>query len=186
MGFHHVALATRDTGATHDFYTRVMGFELVKVVTAPTPGDHGGWSKHFFYRTAPIAGGGPDVGMIAFWEIHDDQIGSDYPVDLNAAAGLPWWVNHIAFDAPTHEDLDRHRARWQDCGFHVLEVNHEFCISIYIRDPSGNMVEFCHSVREFTAAEIAHAQELLADANPALEKDFSAKVWDPSPVSVSA
>ncbi|MCX6542506.1 MAG: VOC family protein, partial [Actinobacteria bacterium] len=52
MGFHHVALATRDTAATHDFYTNVMGFSLVKVVASPTPGEHGGWSKHFFYSTA--------------------------------------------------------------------------------------------------------------------------------------
>jgi catechol 2,3-dioxygenase-like lactoylglutathione lyase family enzyme len=175
MGFHHVALATRDTTATHDFYTRVMGFDLVKVVTAPTPGEHGGWSKHFFYST----GSGGDHGMIAFWEIHDEMIGDSFPVDLNGAAGLPWWVNHIAFDAPTRDDLDRHRARWQAAGYRVLEVDHEFCVSIYIRDPSGNMVEFCHSVREFAPAEIEHAHELLHDPAPALEKDFSARVWEP-------
>ncbi|MGE0508510.1 MAG: VOC family protein [Acidimicrobiia bacterium] len=175
MGFHHVALATRDTAATHDFYTRVMGFELVKVVTAPTPGEHGGWSKHFFYAT----GSSGDNGMIAFWEIHDEQIGDQFPVDINAAAGLPWWVNHIAFDAPSQEELDRHRQRWQECGFRVLEIDHEFCVSIYIRDPSGNMVEFCHSVRDFTEVERTHAHDLLRDAHPALEKDFSAKVWEP-------
>ena len=58
MGFHHVALATRDAAATHRFYTEVMGFELVKVVAGPTPnagatqnaGD--GFSKHFFYATS--------------------------------------------------------------------------------------------------------------------------------------
>ena len=55
--FHHVALATNDTEATHRFYTEVMGFELVKVVASETPnasqtpnGD--GFSKHFFYSTA--------------------------------------------------------------------------------------------------------------------------------------
>ena len=37
MAFHHVALATRDTAATHRFYTEVMGFELVKVVVGPQP-----------------------------------------------------------------------------------------------------------------------------------------------------
>ena len=36
MGFHHVALATRDLAATHAFYTEAMGFELVKAVVAPT------------------------------------------------------------------------------------------------------------------------------------------------------
>ena len=28
MGFHHVALATRDAKANHDFYTQAMGFRL--------------------------------------------------------------------------------------------------------------------------------------------------------------
>ena len=63
MGFHHVAFASKDTQATHRFYTESMGFELVKTVTGKTPA--GGWAKHFFYDT----GGN---GLIAFWEIHDD------------------------------------------------------------------------------------------------------------------
>ncbi len=179
MGFHHVALATRDPAANYDFYTRVMGFELVKVVTAPTPGDHGGWSKHFFYSTGRSPSG--EQGMMAFWEIHDDQIGEVTRTNLNDNAGLPWWVNHIAFDAPTLEDLHRHRDRWRSHGYHVLEVDHEFCISIYVRDPDGNMVEFCHSVREFTPDEIAHAQELLHDPHPPLDKEFSSRVWEPLP-----
>ena len=49
MGFHHVAMAIHDVQANYDFYTQVMGFELVKTVTAPTP--EGGFSKHFFYST---------------------------------------------------------------------------------------------------------------------------------------
>lgn len=180
MGFHHVALATRDTEATHRFYTEVMGFELVKVVTAATPAppgsDHAGYSKHFFYDTGSNGG---DNGMIAFWEIHDDAIGNEFPVDLNAAAGLPWWVNHIAFDAPTRADLDRHRERWQRHGQTVLEIDHEFCVSIYIRDPSGNLVEFCHTTRPFTAEERLRAVELLRDPHPPLEKEFGATVHQP-------
>jgi catechol 2,3-dioxygenase-like lactoylglutathione lyase family enzyme len=48
MGYHHLALAAKDMKATHDFYERIMGFELVKVEVGPIPG--GGWGKHFFYR----------------------------------------------------------------------------------------------------------------------------------------
>ena len=61
----------------------------------------------------------------------------------------------------------------------MLEVDHEFCVSIYIRDPNGNMVEFCHSVRDFTPAERSRAHDLLLDEHPPLEKDFSAQVWEP-------
>jgi len=35
MGFHHVALATADLAATHEFYSEAMGFELAKAVVAP-------------------------------------------------------------------------------------------------------------------------------------------------------
>ena len=49
LGFHHVAVATRDLESSHRFYTEAMGFELVKVVTGKTP--EGGWSKHAFYET---------------------------------------------------------------------------------------------------------------------------------------
>lgn len=181
MGFHHVAFATRNPAATHAFYTDVMGFELVKVVTAATPGPDGtpseGWSKHFFYSTGTSPSG--EQGMIAFWHIEDPAIGTDFGVNLNRSAGLPWWVNHIAFDAPTLDDLHRHRDRWRRHGKTVLEVDHEFCISIYITDPDGNMVEFCHSVRDFTAEEKAHALELLGVEKPELEKEFGARVWEP-------
>lgn len=175
MGFHHVAIAIRDTAANYDFYTRVMGFELVKVVTAPTP--EGGWSKHFFYSTGSSPSG--EQGMIAFWEIHDESIGTEFGTNLNKSAGLPWWANHLAFDAPTRDDLDRHRERWRSCGYTVLEVDHEFCHSIYIRDPEGNTVEFCHTVRDFTDDEKTHAMELLMNPQPEMEKAFGAKIWQP-------
>ena len=180
MGFHHVALATRDTAATHDFYTNVMGFSLMKVVASPTPGEAGGWSKHFFYSTAG-EGTTPsgDAGMIAFWEIHDEQIGDKFPVDINTHAGLPWWVNHIAFDAPTLEDLYRHRDRWRKRGHHVLEIDHDFCTSIYIRDPNENMVEFSHTTRPFTEAEIALSNEMLLQAKPDFNGHANATVHAP-------
>jgi catechol 2,3-dioxygenase-like lactoylglutathione lyase family enzyme len=173
MGFHHIALATRDTEATHRFYTEVMGFDLVKVVASPTPNEGDGWSKHFFYDT----GGN---GMIAFWEIHDAEIGDDFPTDINAAAGLPWWVNHVAFDAPTREVLDERRARWTDHGHTVIEVDHEFCSSIYIRDPSANLVEFCLTTRDFTEEERRHAHELLRDPSPVFETEKGVVVHPPT------
>jgi catechol 2,3-dioxygenase-like lactoylglutathione lyase family enzyme len=152
-----------------------MGFELVKVVAAPSP--DGGWSKHFFYGHRDDTG--TKTGLIAFWELHDDSIGDDYAVDLNAAAGLPWWVNHLAFDAPTREFLEDRRDHWRACGHHVLEVDHEFCVSIYLRDPSGNMVEFCHSVRDFSDDEVNRAHELLTDPHPPMDADAKVTVWEP-------
>jgi len=179
MGFHHVALATRDAAATHTFYTEVMGFELVKVHVGPTPTPGDGFSKHFFYATNtdldddPDGQRGSDKDLIAFWEFSCDDIGDDYAVNINAATGLPGWVNHIAFDAPTREALDRHRVRWQEHGHRVLEVDHGFCSSIYLEDPSGNMVEFCLTTRAFTAAEQAEAHRKLMEPQPDFDADPS-------------
>jgi len=149
MAFHHVALATRDLPATHRFYTEAMGFRLVKVVAGPTP--EGGWSKHVFYDT----GGG---GLMAFWELHVDGI-DDFPTDLNKSLGLPVWVNHLAFDAPTLEVLAANRRRWQEHGLTVVEIDHGFCTSIYATDPNGIMVEFCCTTRDFTPEETRWASE---------------------------
>jgi catechol 2,3-dioxygenase-like lactoylglutathione lyase family enzyme len=173
MAFHHVAYGAKDIAATHDFYTRVMGFRLAKVVTAPTPGNHGGWAKHAFYET------GDDGQMIAFWDLHDGKIGDHWRADHAASLGLPQWVNHVAFDSPSLDDLAARRTRWQENGITVLEVDHEWCTSIYTVDPNGIMVEFCCTTRAFTAAEIEEAGRLIADPAPQLESPPQAKVHKP-------
>jgi hypothetical protein len=52
----------------------------------------------------------------------------------------------------------------------VLEIDHDFCVSIYIRDPSNNMVEFCHTTRAFTDDERARAMDVLLDSSPSLDR----------------
>jgi catechol 2,3-dioxygenase-like lactoylglutathione lyase family enzyme len=173
MAFHHVAIATKDIAANHDFYTRVMGFKLVKVVVAATPpGDRGGWARHVFYDTG-------QGELIAFWDLHDPQLGDRWKADHSESLGLPIWVNHIAFDAPTRDALDSRRRHWQEQGIEVVEIDHEWCTSIYATDPNGVMVEFCHTTREFTADEIAQAEKLLHAATPRLEAPGTMKVHPP-------
>lgn len=159
MGFHHLALVTRDTKATHDFYTRVMGFDLAKVEVGPTP--EGGWAKHFFY-------GIDGEGMIAFWELHGEQVPTDHPTAIADGLGLPTWTNHVAFTAHDRAELDRHRERWVAAGHDVLEVDHEWCVSIYTLDPNGIMVEFCLTTRAFSPEEHQEALHLLQDPAPPL------------------
>lgn len=170
MAFNHVALATRDIGATHAFYTEVMGFSLVKVVVGPTENE-GGWAKHAFYDTGE--------GMIAFWDIHDAVIGDRFPVDLSRSLGLPMWVNHLAFDAPTLDDLEAHKQRWLAHGHTVSEIDHGFCTSIYTVDPNGIMVEFCCITRPFSEEEIAEAQRRLTDPAPELDPQPEVKFFKP-------
>ena len=107
MAFHHLAFATNDLAATHRFYTEVMGFELAKVVTAPTPSGKG-WAKHVFYDT----GGN---GLIAFWELHDETIPA-FDSALSTAVGLPEWVNHVAFDSTVDGIAERPELSDQPVG----------------------------------------------------------------------
>ena len=88
--------------------------------------------------------------------------------------------HYIAFDAPTLDDLHRHRDRWRRHGHTVAEVDHEFCRSIYLTDPSGNMVEFCHTVRAFTDDERERALDVVTNRSPDLDDETARiTIWPP-------
>lgn len=164
MGFHHVAFASRDTEATHRFYTDAMGFSLEKVVVGASP--EGGWAKHFFYDT----GNGE---LIAFWEIHDADNAKRAGIKtaISDDMGLAHHYNHLAFDSPSLEDLAVRRDRWRANGYDVVEIDHEFCVSIYTDDPNGIMVEFCCTTRAFDDNDRAEAQQRLVEATPSLDPE---------------
>jgi catechol 2,3-dioxygenase-like lactoylglutathione lyase family enzyme len=160
MGYHHVAIATRDLEATHRFYSKAMGFELVKVEVAPFD-ETGAWGKHLFYDTGDGAG-----GMFAVWELHDPRVG-DFDPAISTGLGLPVYVNHIAFDAPDLEAQASARDRWLDQGHDVMEIDHEWCRSVYTTDPNGILVEWCTTVRAFTTDDHTAAARDLLDPTPA-------------------
>ena len=163
MSFHHIAIATTDMQATHKFYTQAMGFELVRVEKANT-GPGSDWARHFFYDT----GNGE---MMAFWEIHSDSLGTDFPTSISGGLGLPRWSNHIAFGVSDESEFGSAIQRINDAGYDVVEIDHHWCKSIYVDDPNEIMVEFCLTTREFdqsdrdSALAALHA-ETLADEPP--------------------
>ena len=144
MAYHHLAFATRNMKATDHFYREVMGFDLKKVEIGPTPG--GGWAKHFFYEIEPDR-------FIAFWELHGAPFEKDFETGLSKAAGLPEWVNHVSFYSPTIEHLRTRRDIWLSNGHDVMEIDHNWCVSIYTRDPNGTLVEYCVTTGQFTQAD---------------------------------
>ena len=155
MPFHHIALVTNDLAATHRFYTEAMGFTLAKVVIGPTE-NSGGWARHVFYDTGD--------GLMAFWELHDDQLPAVDPA-ISTGIGLPAWVNHLAFRAGP-DGLIPHRDRWVDHGIDVVELDHGFCVSIYATDPNGILVEWCNDSRPLDDNDHAEARALLFDPAP--------------------
>ena len=156
MGYHHLALATRDIKATHEFYTAAMGFELVKVAVGPA--GKRGFAKHLFYDT----GNGE---LMAVWDFHDPDLAPDWSPAIATGLGLPIWSNHIAFHASDRADLDRRRDRWLAHGADVMEIDHDWCVSIYTTDPNGILVEFCLTTDE-NFADTEEALRLLADPSP--------------------
>ena len=162
MGYHHLALAAKDMQAIHDFYEGVMDFELVKVEVAPNP--EGGWAKHFFYRMED------DSKFIAFWELHETPgVDDNFETNLSKAAGLPDHINHISFDVKDEAELQLRKKQWMDAGKDVMEIDHNWCYSIYTKDPNDNLVEFCLTTGAFTKEDREHALTQLSSAEP----DFS-------------
>jgi len=167
MPFHHLALAVRDMPAVDAFYTHAMGFELVKVEVAKTP--DGGWAKHFFYDTG-------DGELMAFWELHDESLPSEFPTSISAAAGLPPWTNHLAFRAASREELARFRERWLEHGYDVMEIDHRWCHSIYTTDPGGMLVEFCVTTAAFGEADRERARRAVTSDDLELDPEPEVKI----------
>lgn len=168
MGYHHIAITTRDIKASHEFYTGAMGFELAKVQVGPS-GERG-FAKHLFYDTG-------DGQMFAIWDFHDPDLTPDFPTAISTALGLPFWANHIAFHARDLADIARRRERWLAHGVDVMEIDHGWCTSIYAKDPNGVMVEFCTSTRELNQADREEALQRLADPNPERDEDPTPKFY---------
>jgi catechol 2,3-dioxygenase-like lactoylglutathione lyase family enzyme len=163
MGVHHLAFATRDAEANHRFYTEAMGFELIKVEVGKT---EGGWAKHLFYGT-----GSARDQLIAFWDLHDPSLPERWSPAISKGQGLPVWVNHLAFSAEDRGDLARRRDRWLANGHDVMEIDHDWCVSIYTEDPNGILVEFCTLTRDFTDEDRKRALALLREPNPPIRTE---------------
>lgn len=178
MAFHHVAIATRDLAPTHDFYTTVMGFELVKAEAAPSP--EGGWARHLFYDT----GGGE---CFAVWDVHGDAgVPDNFDPSISKGLGLPSWTNHLAFDAPDLGALEIHQERWRALGYDVLRIDHGWCTSIYVDDPNGIAVEFCCTTKAFTDADRLEAERQRQASMPTLKDPPVPEILEATPAAAPA
>lgn len=140
-GFSHVGLSTLDMDATLEFYENVLGFPAVRCDIHEVA--EGGAIRHVFFD----AGGGQ---MIAFMEARGvDGIPSDYDAGINRGLGVPSGFYHFAFEAGSPEGLRSKRSELIARGVRVTDVvDHEWCQSIYFRDPNGIELEYCCVTRE--------------------------------------
>jgi catechol 2,3-dioxygenase-like lactoylglutathione lyase family enzyme len=167
VAFHHVAIAVKDADRAHKFYTEAMGFKLVKIVKRQSP--EGGWTKHIFYDTG-------EGELFAIWDLRGmkEVLPDDaWKGGMSTGVGLPYWINHVAFDCHDIGGLHAAMERWLEQGYHVSEVKHEFIHSIYTRDPDGTLVEFTYDTQPLGPADIAEADALLVDNTPTHVPDYA-------------
>jgi catechol 2,3-dioxygenase-like lactoylglutathione lyase family enzyme len=129
-GIHHVAYRCRDAKETVEFYRRVlgMGFQLaIAEDEVPSTGEPDPY-MHVFLD----AGRG---NVLAFFELPTKEA-------MGRDEKTPLWVQHIAFDVPSMDDLMAAKARAEAEGLEVLgPTNHGIFKSIYFFDPNGHRVE---------------------------------------------
>ncbi len=145
-GFHHVAYACRDLAATTEFY-ETLGFPLVHTEVSGAPEN---FLRHVFFDTG-------DGSCLAFFDVHGVGEKTDWKSDISTGNGLPVWVNHVAFRS-TVEHQQEVRARMDAAGHApLMELDHDWCQSLYYVDPNGIMIEFCRDTPGFVPdADAAH------------------------------
>lgn len=128
---HHLAYTTYDMEKTRQFYEDVIGMRLAQT-WIESPGGNAGLAGreycHCFFTLA-------DGGALAFFEFAGRE-----PEE----GGQPQSSFHIALrcDAETQEGI---RARLLKAGYDDKDVrvtDHGYCVSLYVRDPNGLMLEF--------------------------------------------
>jgi catechol 2,3-dioxygenase-like lactoylglutathione lyase family enzyme len=109
---------------------------------------------------------GDDHKFIAFWELHDVPGTENLETNISKAAGVPEHINHISFDVQDMDDLQQRKQQWLGAGLEVMEIDHNWCHSIYTRDPNGILVEFCVTTGSFTATDREKALRALTADEP--------------------
>jgi catechol 2,3-dioxygenase-like lactoylglutathione lyase family enzyme len=137
-GLHHLAICTKDIKKQIEFYTQVVGMELVALYWM-----HGVEKTfHGFLKM-----GDSSIAFVQAPEIGEiqPQLGVSHPAWTAApvAAGV---MQHLALNVDSEADLLAMRDRVRAHGHWVFgPLDHGFCKSIYLAAPEGIMLEFSTS-----------------------------------------
>jgi catechol 2,3-dioxygenase-like lactoylglutathione lyase family enzyme len=138
-GVHHLAIATRDMKGQIEFFTQVVGMELVALYWM-----HGvPETMHGFLRLNDRCSialvQGPQMADI------EPQLGVSH---AGSAAGpvAPGAMQHVALNVDSEADLLVLRDRLRSNGYWVMgPIDHGMCKSMYLAAPEGIVLEFATS-----------------------------------------
>ena len=135
-GVHHLAIATRDVKAQLDFFTDVVGMELVALYWM-----HGVENTvHAFVKMGETS----TIAFVQAPEMKDIEphLGVSHAgfIAGNVAPGV---MQHLALNVDSEAELMAMRDRVRSKGHWVMgPADHGFCKSIYLAAPEGIMLEF--------------------------------------------
>lgn len=133
LRLHHHAWITDDQEANRRFYEDVIGLPLVAAWTEREvlSGAERAYS-HALYGLA-------DGSALAFFQFADPKDQEEFKTDINATP-----LRHLALkvEAETQEAILKriNAAEYPESNAHV--INHGFCVSLYVTDPNGLILEF--------------------------------------------
>lgn len=138
-GVHHLAICTKNMKEQIEFFTQVVGMELVALYWM-----HG--VKNTYHGFLKLG----DSSSIAF--VQGPESGEIQPImgvshaSWTAAPVAPGAMQHLALNVDTEADLLTMRDRLRSHGRWVWgPLDHGFCKSIYFAGPEGLMLEFSTS-----------------------------------------
>ena len=150
---HHVAYRCRDAKETVEFYGRVLGMDFKLAIAedhVPSTGAYDPYMHVFL-----------DAGMgnvLAFFELPEQP-------DMDRDRNTPQWVQHIAFEVGSMDDLLAAKARVEAEGLDVIgPTNHGIFKSIYFFDPNGHRLELaCNTGTADQLAELKRVAPAMLD-----------------------
>lgn len=149
----HVAYITQDTVATVEFYTKLLGMELVAAVMddkIPSTGDPIPYFHSFFKMG--------DGSTIAFFEA------PELPPPAEAAHPAHDIFQHVALQVDSREAVDAWHAWLSANDVAVLgPVDHKIIYSIYFHDPNGIRLELTTNIDQTWNAQPGAARASLAE-----------------------
>ena len=127
---HHVAYRCINAKETVNFYRDLLDMEFKLAIAEDKVPSTGALDP---YMHVFLDAGNDNV--LAFFELpNSPEMGRDEQT--------PEWVQHIAFEVTSFEELTRYKKRIEDTGIEVIgPVNHGIFDSIYFFDPSGHRLE---------------------------------------------